>query len=349
MQKPEVIPPLVIRADAGAQIGLGHVTRCLALAEWWRGRGGEVVLARAFCPAALEERWRGLQIELTRIKSSPGSLEDAAELVETAREHASARVVIDGYVFGGEYQRALKKAGLRVLALDDYGHAGHYWADWVLNQNLGASAELYSSRESHTQLLLGSRFVQLRQEFLPWQKWRRKTPGVARKVLVTLGGSDPANFTRTVIVALTKLEEDLEAVALVGAGNAHRESLERMASKTKGRVRIEFNPGEVARWMAWADVAVAGAGTTAWELAFMGLPSVMVCLAENQRGAARLLDEGGLVELAGWHSEVSATQLGTRLRQLLTNPRRRREMSRRGRELVDGAGGSRVGSALLSG
>src|SRR5215471_826425 len=163
--------------------------RCLALAQTWRRSGGTAVFVSAETTAALDARIVGEGFEAARISATPGTTEDAAQSREIARARNASWIVADSYNFGPGYQRDVRAAGLRLLLLDDYGHAGEYSAELVLNQNLGANADLYARREPHTQLLLGPRYALLRAEFSCWHDWERNIPAVARKVLVTLGGS----------------------------------------------------------------------------------------------------------------------------------------------------------------
>src|SRR5262249_40544839 len=151
---------------------------------------------------------------------------------------------------------------------DDHGHAEHYSADLVLNQNLHAAEELYRSREPTTRLLLGTRYVLLRREFRPWGGWQRPIPEVARKVLITLGGADPDNVTLRVISAFNQLHfEGLQAVVLVGSSNPHLDELITAARTSPVVIRLESNVNDMAERMAWADAAITASGTTAWERA----------------------------------------------------------------------------------
>src|SRR5262249_50630857 len=151
-----------------------------------------------------------------RLAVEPGSLGDSQTLADLARQWGADRLVIDGYQFGGGYQRSLKEAGLWVLVVDDYGHADHYCADGVLNQNLHAREGLYGHREPGVRLLLGVRYALLRREFTRWRGWERSIPAEAGKLLVTLGGSDPENVTDKAVRALGRPEAGTwETVAVV--------------------------------------------------------------------------------------------------------------------------------------
>ena len=195
---------LILRADASIAMGTGHVMRCLALAQaWqdqaWQDQAGQCIFAMAETTAASQERIRGDRFETLPVAAIPGSLQDAAQVVKLARARNSSWIVLDGYQFDVEYQRRLKAAGLKVLMVDDTGHAGAYVADLVLDQNAHATKDFYQQRESYSQLLLGPRYALLRREFRPWREWKREIAPVARKVLLTVGGTDPDNVSIRII------------------------------------------------------------------------------------------------------------------------------------------------------
>ena len=96
------------------------------------------------------------------------------QTIDVARKEKSDWIAVDGYQFSADYQRILKSAGFKILFLDDYGHAQRYFADLVLNQNVGVGAELYADREPETRVLLGPRYCLLRREFSAWRDWKRK-------------------------------------------------------------------------------------------------------------------------------------------------------------------------------
>jgi len=334
---------LLIRADASAQIGTGHVMRCLALAQAWQETGGYSTFAIVAMAPALEDRLKSEGMAVLHLAVGPGSSEDAAQTVSLAQQSRAAWVVVDGYHFGAAYQCALKAAGLRVLSIDDYGHAGHYAADLVLNQNIYADESLYLSREPYTRLLLGTRYVLLRREFWPWRGWQREIPEIARKVLVTLGGSDPNNATLKVIQALWQVSvEGLEAVVVVGGSNPHFETLQSAICYSRFTIRLESNVTNMPELMAWADIAISAGGSTCWELVFMGLPAIILVLAENQRPVARGLEAAGAAINLGWHTDLTFTDIGQALNQMLVAPDRRAAIARRGQELVDAIGPARV-------
>ena len=336
---------LLIRADASARIGTGHVMRCLALAQRWRRSGGIVVFVYAEMTVALESRLSNEGIQCQRLSVAPGGKEDAVKTAEIAKNQNAAWVVADSYKFGLDYQKDIKAAGLRLLLFDDFGHAREYVADFVLNQNVGADASLYARRAPNTRLLLGTHYALLREEFLIWRDWNRNIPPIARKVLVTLGGSDPDNVTFEIVEALQYLSE-FEIKIVVGGSNPHVEQLKSEIDNRESKIELVVNATNMPQLMAWADVAISSGGTTVLELCFMGLPSLVLVLADNQNDmAASLADLGAAVNL-GLAYDVDLKMAGDVVQDLIADQERRANMSERGRLLVDGLGSSRVASAL---
>ena len=346
---PSRTPVLMLRADAGVRMGTGHVMRCLALAQAWQDLGGRAIFAMAESTEAIEERLKLENAEVVRLAIPAGTLADADCLATLAQGRDADWVVVDGYHFGPDYQRALKGKGCRILFLDDYGHGERYVADLVLNQNAQANPDFYKDRSSESRLLLGSRYVLLRREFRAWQKWPRVITSVASRILVTLGGSDPEDVTSRVLQAVDEVQDQrLEVVVIAGGSNPHLASLHRHISQAQHDVRLVKNAENMAELMAWADVAVSAAGATCWEMCLLGLPAVVVDLAPNQVPIARELHRRGIAIYAGSANALSPSAIAGPLCEILRSVERRSTMSRMGRELVDGNGAARV-AALLRG
>jgi UDP-2,4-diacetamido-2,4,6-trideoxy-beta-L-altropyranose hydrolase len=338
---------LLFRADASVSIGTGHVMRCLALAQAWQDAGDCAVFATAESTPAVHEKLRTEGFEALPVSARAGTDEDSRQTVSLAREHGTEWVVVDGYRFGAVFQRALKMAGLKVLFLDDNGHAGSYSADLVLNQNVHAAESMYERREPYTRLLLGTSYTLFRREFSAWVDWRREIPATARKMLVTFGGSDPGNFTAIVLQSLQQVRRaGIEAVVVIGASNPHQASLEKILSLQDGAVRLERNVSDMAKLMAWADLAISAAGTTSLEMCLLGLPAIVVTVAENQRASARELEKRNCVIHLDGAQGLGVERVAEMIEQLSHKPKTRQLLSQHGRELVDGKGAKRVISAI---
>ena len=338
---------LIIRADANAEMGAGHLMRCLALAQAWKDAGGGATFITACQNEDLLQRLReeGFDIHLlTQPYPDPSDCDYTKDILAG---YPSAWIVLDGYHFNEVYQQQVKELGHRLLVIDDMAHLKHYYADIVLNQNLHAEQLQYSC-EPYTRLLLGTRYVLLRREFLAWKDWRREIPEVARRVLVTLGGGDPENHTLKVIQALQKLNiPDLEATVIIGASNPHAGVLEAAARQSHIPVCLIRDARNMPELMAWADMGISGGGSTSLEIAYMGLANCTIVLANNQAQLAQAMQQRGMTINLGPYQSVDRVAMAQTIIDLAKRSELRREMSQRGQQLVDGNGGQRVVATIL--
>ncbi len=337
---------LLIRADASTKLGAGHAMRSFALAKAWQRTGGSVTFAMAESLPEMAQRFRNEGMEVHRLASEPGGKGDLKETASLACRLEAHWAVIDGYHFRPEYVRELHRSGVQVCAFDDDGRFAEYCADLVLNQNLGASGDLYPRRQLYTNLLLGTKYALLRPEFLQTER-SREIPVLARRLLVSMGGADADNVTKLVMHALGELDCEMETTIVVGSGNQHYEQLLRIAERLP-RVRLLRNPPDMAAFMRQSDLALSAAGSTCWELAYLGVPMVLIALANNQRGIATALAQRGAAINLGWQADLSPTQIARTINQLAPNVLQRRAMSEVGRSLVDGRGAERVVNAIRS-
>ncbi len=340
-------PPerLLLRADANPDVGSGHVMRCIALTQAWRAAGhAATFLSRCPVPALVHRmRDTGAEVQLLPELHSPEEETDVLACV--AHDVHATAIALDGYRFDAAYQRRTKALGPALLVIDDYLHAEFYHADIVLNQNLDATQRPYRAAP-HARLLLGPRYVLLRDEFRPYATWRRAIPARAKRILVTLGGSDPDNVTLRVIQSLAASGLSFDVRVVTGGANPHAEALRAMASP--GGIEMLHDVHDMPRLMAWADMAISAGGTTCWEMAYMGLPNIILILSENQRDIARSLEREGVSRCAGDGNALSDALLQESLRALAGDVAARAEMARRGRALVDGHGADRVVEAILA-
>lgn len=342
--------PLWVRADADAAQGTGHVLRTLALAHAWRERGGRVRYLIHRPAATLRRRLDLVGAAITEIEKPYPDEADLktvrALLGELKREYASPPwVILDGYHFGADYQRALKHSGCRLLVIDDNAHLPCYHADIVVNHGIHGPKTEYGDG-GDAWFLLGTRYALLRREFAVWRGFVRRIPQTAKKILVTLGGADAGNATVKVLEALSLLGDlALQARVLAGPLNPHLGELRRVASVLPN-VELHSDVADPAPLMAWADIAISAAGTTALELAFMQVPTLLLVVAENQAPVAEGIAAFGAARSLGRADELSVGAIAEAVRQLMHDSWRRRRMADRGKMLVDGQGPTRVLAAM---
>lgn len=327
----------LIRTDAYEDIGTGHLMRCLALAQGTKNHRSEVVFVTYCESKQLINRLQKEGFGINLLKE-PGNLEESISIFKREQPHW---VVLDGYHFDAAYQKAIKDAGYKLCVVDDYAHLDHYYADIILNQDYGAERFSYET-EPYTRLLMGTRYVFLRREFLEYANFKREIVGAAKRVLITMGGVDLDNNTLKVLDAVKRIEFPLDVRVILGAGNLHCESIKQKKVTCRHNIEILTAVEKMAPLMAWADVAVSAGGTTVWELAFMGLPALLCIVAENQRQCVEALDQDGFFKSVKWVNANPIKDISNTLAEIILEQNLREEMSRKLRKLVDGRGADRV-------
>ncbi len=292
---------------------------------------------------SIEERLQAEGIEIVRVSAKPGSVDDGHRTQQVVRERSPAWVVLDGYRFDSEYQKLLKQTARRLLVIDDFGRAGQYFANLVLDQNLGTEDAYYSHRAPYSRLLLGTAYIVLRRPFRVWKGHRVNAPRSAHHVLITFGGIDKHNVTLVAVKALRRISTgSVEARIVVGSGNPQADAVQSLVQSLGHQFQVERDPEDMAELMAWADLAVAAAGTTAWELAYMGVPSLLVSTADNQMAVAQNLELAGAATSLGESGSLTEESLAGAITHLIEDGAERESMSRKARALVDGHGVSKV-------
>jgi UDP-2,4-diacetamido-2,4,6-trideoxy-beta-L-altropyranose hydrolase len=327
---------IALLPDSGPGVGLGHVSRCLALGRAAAALGARVRLVGGpdACAAALA-RCAALETIAVATVNGEAAL-DRLEEIETDV------VVVDSYRVSASLLAALPSIATSVVAVDDLADRA-LPVDVIVNGGLAAE-ELPYRRAPGTRLLLGPRYALVDPHFAehPAPRIERRV----RRVLVTLGGGRHMDDLR---LALAALDETLPEVAVdiaVGPGGSDAQ-LNRAAETSRHRVLIHENPAGLRELIASADLAISGAGMTLYELAAMATPTVAVCMADNQRPNVDAFDRAGAVLAGGRAGEADLrASLGGALARLDADAELRRKMGERGRALVDGHGAVRVARAI---
>ena len=337
------LPSIVFRVDSFAGIGTGHLMRCLALAQAWKDNHRGKVAFITYCESKrLLALLRKEKFVVHLLEAPHPHVSDWNLTNKVLASAPDCWVVLDGYHFGVDYQVRIKKMGNKLLVIDDMAKLDHYYADIVLNQNLHA-ADLKYNCGPNAKLLLGTKYVLLRREFTRRIGVKKDIPKVATKILVTLGGTDPNNLSEKVILSMQGLNLTGSRIKLV-VGYANR-NLDRLCKATrKAGLRAEIIKGapDMSKPMGWADVAISSGGTTVWELAFMGVPSLIGRIASIEEYLLRGLEKHNVFVNIGSFSKISAKELHDKLDELVHDFVVRRDQSALARKLVDGHGCHRV-------
>jgi UDP-2,4-diacetamido-2,4,6-trideoxy-beta-L-altropyranose hydrolase len=274
---------LLIRADGGSDIGLGHLFRTLALAEAWAAKGGKLRLVSGSCPPSLAARFRELgtvmDATLTGAMECVGAENAAAIVLDTKHADEAWQIIAD-------HPNAC-------LLIEDTGTSRPISGCAILNQNFHAHAGLYPRAAADVTLLLGPRFALLRREFAAMPLRRPKWPP---RLLLSFGGADPVNATSAALrmLAESKLQPGIDITVLVGAANPRGESIERTASELGLNCTFLHDHKEMAALLGTMDAIVAAAGSSVFEYAAARLPGMLIPIVEDQMAAATKLGECGL-------------------------------------------------------
>jgi len=344
---------IVIRADASATIGSGHVMRCLTLAGALRGRGAEV---RFVCRAheghlAALIHTEGHDCTLL----GPGSAgamqrDDAAETANAIRQTGPCDwLIVDHYSLDHQWEATMRPHAKKIMVIDDLANRQHD-CDLLLDYLCTRRPEHYRPLTPPAcRLLLGAAFTPLRPEFAELRTAtlarREKTTEVGG-LLITFGGADPDNLTGAVLrqLATAALPDGIAVDVILGAAFTRREEIEKAAAALPTPTAVSVAVGDMAERISRADLAIGAGGVTVWERCCLGLPSITIVAAENQLINAAALEReriGITLRPECWSDDFRPA-----LQQALHDRQWYNEAVSRGSRLIDGKGAGRVAETL---
>ncbi|MGI5522265.1 PseG/SpsG family protein [Micromonospora sp. CA-259024] len=335
-----------LRCDAGPRRGVGHLVRCLALAEGFLARGAHVAVFGTV------ERldWATAELAARGIPLHPGP-DTPAELVEAAHRHELDVMVLDSYELDPAGAGALRSAGVFTLAIIDGDSRGQV-ADLYLDQNFGAELPGLPGR-----LLAGSAYALLRDSVITA---RPPAPppatAVSRpRVLAFFGGTDAVGAAPVLTRVLVATGHPMDLTVIVGRPEIEAE-VEDVAPGRGQIIRPVPPTTALPKLIAEADLVVSAAGTSTWELCCLGAPAALVCVVDNQRESYARVVRHGLAAGLGALPELTAAGVAGRaaraaaartLHGLLGSPQRRATLAAKAWSTVDGQGRARVVDAVF--
>ena len=334
---------LLIRVDSTYKSGMGHFMRTLALAQKWQKERDEIF----FLINDNEHLKKRITDENMKFIVNPyqsGSFEDSKFLIDAVSDNDVSWVIVDGYVFKEDYFDFLRENDINYLIFDDDGKMSHYNSNIVVNQNLHGKYEWYESKkEDYTDILVGTDFTLLRNEFLIFQDYKKAIKDKAKNILITLGGSDVNNYSLDILEVLDSLKDDnIEVIVVIGANNKHEEELNKFCRNVEFNVKVLKNIKNMPEIMQWADLAFSSGGTTVWELAFMGVPSIIGATSYIEEVLLNGLDENNLFKTVGKLENLNKSEIKNIFNNLINDKDTRKKMSIDGQKFIDGYGSKRV-------
>ena len=358
----------VFRVDASIQMGSGHVMRCLTLAEQLRSAGMTVRFVCRLHPGHLIDLIEQQGYTVYRLTQSNERYEpvEGQKLAHsrwlgvTQEEDARAVsvlwrgktaidwLVVDHYALGVAWESSMRPHARKIMVIDDLADRQHD-CDVLLDQNLHSNivAQYRSLVPSHCNLILGPKFALLRPEFGKERGRLRDRDGIVQRILVFFGGSDLDNVTSKALNALDRLNRsDITIDVVVGGENPNRHEMQAWCEK-RSNSNYHFQISNMAELMARADLALGAGGSTTWERCAMGLPSLIISIADNQVAIADAVDREGAAIYLGPAPMVSVEHIVEKLRELMNDHALLSDMSERAYQLSDGKGVVRIHAQLV--
>jgi UDP-2,4-diacetamido-2,4,6-trideoxy-beta-L-altropyranose hydrolase len=356
---------VVFRTDSSAKIGSGHVMRCLTLASALKqnevkvfficrdhqGNLCDLIRNHGFDVVVLPAALKGIQdqdfLDSSTWLGVPWQ-EDARQ-TENAFESLEIKpdlIVMDHYSIDHHWESAMRSTTGRLMVIDDLADRAHD-CDLLLDQNLIAKMNTrYNGLVSKgCEMLLGPEYSLLQPIYGELQKGLSARKGPVKRILVFFGELGEKNLTGLTLSALERLNyQDIHIDVVIGSNNPHTKAI-REQVESHENFHLHNNLPTLAPLMAKADLAVGASGATSWERLCLGLPAIVVSLADNQRGIAEELNRRGLVQWLGHQKSVDEDVLARALGNLIEKGLDE-EWSQRCRNTVDGRGVNRVCSAL---
>lgn len=356
---------VLFRADASVDIGIGHVMRCLTLADALRDAGARPRFVCRDLPGHLAQRIADHRHPVTLLPVSEGTTRPASPPphaawlpVSQAEDAAQTRatgpdpdwIVVDHYALDERWERAAAGQDTQVMVIDDLVDRPHA-ADLLLDQTLNRTAAEYAALAPNARVLSGAQYALLRPEFAATRHQslgRNRYP--PRNYLVSLGGIDSANATERVLTAMSTIDLPADAFVSVIMGSAapHLEAVKARAATLPFKAEVVVDVDDMADRMAQTDFSIGAAGSTTWERCCLGVPSLVVVLADNQQNIADMIDACGAAQNIGALSNPKFQErLVQALQRCLKQPDVFAQMAKSAAQVTDGTGARKVVENLM--
>lgn len=313
---------ICIRADGGSYIGMGHVMRTLAVAKELIKYHNVFYACRMDKP--LSDKYKP---GIDKIKSEGFKVIyiDENDIINGISKIEADCIITDSYDVNEEYFNRVKKMFKISGCLDDERTCSYFNVDFLINQNIYGNKLGYKVNDD-TELMLGCDYVILREEFRNLHE--KIINRNIEKIMITVGGSDNDNLTKKILQNISKLNAKVYVVIGPGFTNINR-----LMKYKKYNVKVCVNP-VMSELMMDCDAAIASCGTTLFELAACGTPTIGIVAAENQKFAAKYMDKEGVIKYS------SIENIFNTIKTL--DYEKRYDMSIKGKKLVDGMGIKRI-------
>jgi len=268
---------------------------------------------------------------------------DAEQCSAYLRELKPDWLVVDHYALDHQWEGKLRATCKKIMVIDDLADRRHN-CDLLLDQTYGQDSEAYRTLvPAEGKVIVGTKFALLRPEFAELRNYSlsRRTSAQFDKILITMGGVDKDNVTGKVLDALgfCELPPDCKITVVMGGTAPWLQDIQKKVKTLRYKVVIKVNVDDMAKLMADSDLAIGAAGSTTWERCCLGLPSMLIALAVNQKLALKKLNDAGAAV------EFNLDNICTQVNLFFSTENQHEktmEMSHSSSTIVDGHGVNRV-------
>jgi len=323
-----------ILTEGGKNIGFGHITRCLSLYQAFEGRGIK--------PKFIVNADNDVEYLLKQVNYQIFNwLDEKSKLFEMVKD--ADIVIIDSYLADISLYNTLSDLVKIPVYIDDNKRLD-YPEGIVLNGNIHAETLNYPKKDGIT-YLLGPKYTPLRKEF--WEVPEKKIKENIESIMVTFGGDDAQNMTPKIMNLLNKEYSALKKNIIIGKAFYNIEEIKKNIDKNTNLIYCS-DAGKIKEIMLESDIAISAGGQTLYELARVGVPTIGVCIAENQMGNIKEWERMGFLEYAGWNKKNNFIKKIKNPLNYLEDIKVRENKSKMGRKFVDGKGEKRIVRYLLT-
>lgn len=334
---------LLFRVDANQQIGLGHLMRCLALAQAFEKQDVSSVFAVSAETAEIARRrldWVG---DLQLMKSGLSAQQEINHLSELLSSLDCCAIILDGYQFDQSYRQTLRNLPCKQICFDDNNIGSQLFTDLVINGAADAEQLKYEQTAENAVLCIGEDYRILRQEFIESQylPWRQR-----HYLTLLMGGSDPLNMTQPLLQALIEKGFSGHLKVLTGAAYRHPEKILEILKNCQLNVEYEQNCQHIAEVFRHSKLCVSAAGGSQFEIMACASPAVLLVVADNQLMATQGAVKQGWCDMLDVREGCNFDALATRLIDLWNTPEKLEKWSQTAKSQSNVDGVDRVVSAI---
>ncbi len=328
----------VLRADGNLKIGLGHIYRCIAIAE--------MIQLDFDCEFLLgyQSQFENVIPKQFTVKHIPHNyaIDRENQWIQANYDTNSLLIILDGYHFNSAYQKSIKKTNAKLVYIDDLLNE-HMCADIVINHSPNVTINLYK-KEKYTKIYTGLEYVLLRKRFLEEASEKKEKKNKISSALITLGGSDEYNITLKILISLLNINQINSINIVIGVSYPHTDKLKQEVARSSKNIKVFSNLSELEmiELMRNCDIAFAPSSTTSLELISVNSVIFGGYSAYNQEYLYNYLKAQQLIFDLGDLQKITSNEISDVVIKHINNEQDIAVMIASQRQVIDGKSGERI-------